>query len=137
MAALVLLAAAALFLSLPAAAQTGEVKPKVRTFPQKALRGEMVVLSPQEISMNGKPDRLSVGARIHSIQNRLVRPSALVNQKLTVNYLRGNTGQVHQVWILNSEEALQKRAGDSATIFNFTTGSSAAPADSAQTPPGQ
>lgn len=121
----------------PVAAQTYEVKPQVRQFPKDALRGEMVVLAPPNISMDGKPDRLSPGARIHDANNRLVLSAALVNQKLLVNYLRESVGQVHQVWILNSEEAREKRRGASTTIFNFSSGSSAAPASNGPPPYGQ
>lgn len=137
MAALMLLATSILFSSLPAAAQSGEVKTGVRPFPPSALRGELVVLAPPVISMDGKPDRLSVGSRIYDVNNHLVLSAALVNQKLLVNYLRESAGQVHQVWILNSEEAREKRRGATDTVFNFSTGSTAAPADDGKTPYGQ
>ncbi len=121
----------------PVAAQTDEVKPHVRQFPKDALRGEMVVLAPPNISLDGKPDRLSPGARIHDANNHLVLSAALVNQKLLVNYLRESAGQVHQVWILNSEEAREKRRGANTTVFNFSSGSPAAPASNGPTPYGQ
>jgi len=121
----------------PVAAQTYEVKPQVRQFPKNALRGEMVVLAPPNISIDGKPDRLSPGARIHDANNHLVLSAALVNQNLVVNYLRESTGQVHQVWILNSEEALEKRRGATATIFNFSSGYPATPANNGPAPYGQ
>lgn len=121
----------------PVAAQTDEVKPQVRQFPKDALRGEMMVLAPPNISLDGKPDRLSPGARIHDANNHLVLSAALVNQKLLVNYLRESAGQVHQVWILNSEEAREKRRGANTTIFNFSSGSPAAPAGNGPTPYGQ
>ncbi|MFC5520438.1 hypothetical protein [Polaromonas jejuensis] len=137
MAALMLLAASAGFSSLPALAQTdqaAEAKPKVRQFPKAALRGEMVMLAPPMISMDGKADRLSVGARIRDTEDRLVLSGPLVNQTLVVNYVRDNTGQVHEVWILNGEEARQKRPGSSDTFFNFITDTTAAPVDDGKTP---
>lgn len=134
MAASLLLAAATAFSSLPAAAQSSEFKASVRTFPQSALRGELVVLAPPMISMDGKPDRLSVGSRIHDAGNQLVLSAALVNQKLQVNYLRESTGQIHQIWILNGEEAREKRRGATDTLFNFSTDSAALPADNGKTP---
>ena len=137
MAALILLAASTPFLSPPAAAQTSEGTPNVRPFPKAALRGEMVVLAPPVISMDGKPDRLSVGSRIYDANNHLVLSGVLVNQKLVVNYLRENNGQVHQVWILNSEEAREKRRGATDTVFNFNTGSTATPTDDGKTSYGQ
>ena len=147
---LVALAASAGLLGLPALAQTDQstqatestaptepVKPNVRKFPPKAARGEMVVLAPPMIGMNGKQARLSVGARIRDVNNHFVLSSALLNQKLVVNYVLDNTGMVHEVWILNAEEAKEKRPGDSTTFFNFITGggpSTPAQADNGKTP---
>ncbi|SFC02242.1 hypothetical protein SAMN05216344_107105 [Polaromonas sp. OV174] len=137
MAALFLLAASTSLLSLPAAAQANdEATPKVRPFPKNALRGEMVVLNPPMISMDGKADRLSPGSRIRDVNNHLVLSGAIVNQKLLVNYLREGNGQVHQVWLLNSEEAKEKRPGASASLFTFDS-DTAAPADNGKTPYGQ
>ena len=94
-----------------ASAQTEEFKPNVRQFPTEARRGELVILTAPEIAMDNKPDRLSPGVRIRDIDNNLVLSSALANQKLTVNYLRDNTGLVHSVWVLNPEEIKQKMPG--------------------------
>jgi hypothetical protein len=135
----VALAACTSLLGLPALAQTdtdAPVKPNIRQFPAKALRGEMVVLAPPVISMDGKQDRLSVGARIRDVNNNFVLSNPLLNQKLVVNYVRDNTGLVQDVWILNAEEAKEKRAGNNGnTLFNFVTDSSTkAPADNGKTP---
>ena len=135
---LLALGAAACLLGLPAWAQTDPEAPaklNVRKFPPKAVRGEMVVLAPPVISMDGKQDRLSVGARIRDVNNNFVMSGPFLNQKLVVNYVRNNTGQVQDVWILNTEEAKEKRGGKSDTFFNFNTGSSTtAPADDGKTP---
>ena len=133
-----LLLAAAACLSGPAAlAQSDDVKPNIRKFPPAALRGDMVVLAPPEIAMNGKPDRLSPGVRIRDMNDQLVLSGPLVNQPLVVNYLRDNTGQVQQVWILNSEEAREKRRGILDIIFNWGSDTTAAPVDDGKTPYGQ
>jgi hypothetical protein len=134
MAVLILTAAAAGLVTTPIAAQTDDAPLKVREFPKAALRGEMTVLAPPEIFLNGKADRLSVGARIRDANNHFVLPGPLTNQTLVVNYLRDNIGQVQQVWILNAEEAREKRAGSADTVFNFITGTAAAPADDGKTP---
>jgi hypothetical protein len=136
---LMALAASAGLLGLPALAQTDPDAPaklNVRQFPAKALRGEMVVLAPPVISMDGKQDRLSVGARIRDVNNNFVLSTPFLNQKLLVNYVRDNTGLVQEVWILNAEEAKEKRAGNNGnTLFNFVTDSSTkAPADNGKTP---
>jgi hypothetical protein len=112
--------------SLSAHAQTTAAKPSVREFPKAALRGEMVVKNHPEIVLNGKAERLSPGARIWDKDGALVMSARLAGQVVTVNYLREGGGLIHQVWILNSEELKEKRAGGNATIFNFITGSTPA-----------
>ena len=112
--------------SLTAHAQTDDAKPSVREFPKTALRGEMVVKNHPEIVLNGKAERLSPGARIWDQNRALVMSSRVAGQAVTVNYVREGGGLIHQVWILNSEELKEKRAGGNATIFNFITGSTPA-----------
>ncbi|MDB5867943.1 MAG: hypothetical protein JWP96_275 [Polaromonas sp.] len=119
---LFVLAASTPLASLPAHAQTDEATPRVRQFPAAALRGELVVKTPPLITVDGKDDRLSPGARIHGINNFLVMSAPLIDQKLTVNYLRENNGMVHEVWILNSEEARLKRPNSKASWFSFGSG---------------
>ncbi|MES2053706.1 MULTISPECIES: hypothetical protein [Polaromonas] len=102
-------------LPLPASAQTEEVKPNVRQFPKTAYRGELIVFSAPEITMDGKPDRLSPAVRIFDINDKLVLSGTLSTLKLVVNYMRDNTGLVHHVWILNSEEIKQKMPGRDGT----------------------
>jgi hypothetical protein len=143
---LVALAACAGLLGLPALAQSDQstqttsssteaVKPNVRQFPPKAVRGDMVVLAPPVISIDGKRERLSVGSRIRDANNHFTLSAPLLNKPLVVNYVRDNTGLVHEVWILNAEEIKEKRPGGSATLFNFTTDSATkAPADNGKTP---
>jgi hypothetical protein len=80
----------------------------VRSFPAKAERGVMQITQPPELLLNGKPDRLSPGARIHRTDNMLVLSGALVGQKIVVNLVREPMGQVHEVWILTDAEAAQK-----------------------------
>lgn len=108
--------------TLPARAQNEGEEPQifVRNFPPAALRGEMVVLGARSITIDGKEERLSPGARIRTASNRLVRTSALVNQTLVVNYLRGHAGHVNEVWLLNSEEIKQKRPNTKSYWFNFS-----------------
>ncbi len=120
-------------LALPAAAQTEGV-PNVRQFPKTALRGMLVIKAPPEVSLNGKADRLSPGARIRNANNNFVLSGALLGQELLVNYTRDNTGQVHEVWVLNAEEAKEKRAGLQTRNFSFGSESAGAPQDDAQTP---
>ncbi|MDP2034772.1 MAG: hypothetical protein Q8K29_15285 [Polaromonas sp.] len=127
----------ALLLALPVAAQTADSDGSlsVRQFPKAALRGVLVVKAPPEVSLNGKPDRLSPGARIRNLNNNFVVPGALIDQELLVNYTRDSMGQIYEVWMLSAEEAKEKRAGlPSRFSFGFGFGSSAAPQDDGKTP---
>ena len=80
----------------------------VRPFPPKAERGVMQITQPPELLLNGKPDRLSPGARIHGADNTLRMSGTLMGQKAVVNFVREPAGQVHEVWILTEAEAAQK-----------------------------
>lgn len=80
-----------------------------RNFPTAALRGTLVVVQPPIVSLDGKPARLSPGARIRSQTNMLLMSGALVGQELTVNYLLEPSGMVHEAWILTPAEAAEKR----------------------------
>ena len=73
------------------------------------LRGKLVVTLPPEVTLNGKPDRLSPGARIHDTNNLLVMSGGLINRELVVNYVRDGHGLIHEVWILTPQEAAMKR----------------------------
>ena len=108
---------AALFIST-ASAQTEDFKPNTRQFPKEARRGELVILTAPEIAMDSKPDRLSPAVRIRDINNNLVLSGTLVNQRLVVNYVRDNTGLVHNVWVLNREEIKQKMPGKPEGILS-------------------
>jgi hypothetical protein len=84
---------------------------RARSFPKEALRGDMTVKQGQYLQMDDRLTRLTPGARVFDEDNRLVRPIALVNRELTVNYTVDRRGQVTQVWILTAEEKKEKRAG--------------------------
>jgi len=80
----------------------------VRPFPANAERAVMVVTYPPIIQLNGKPDRLSPGARIRGMNNLLQLSGSLVGQNLLVNFVRNPSGEVHEVWILTEAEAALK-----------------------------
>jgi hypothetical protein len=79
-----------------------------RQFPPNALRGRMKVLQGVEVLIDGKPERLSPGARIRGPQNALVMTGAITGDEYTVNFVRDAYNNVHQVWILTALEARQK-----------------------------
>ena len=87
-------------ISAPTWAQWG-----VRNFPANTERGALVVTQPPEVLINGKPERLSPGARIRATNNLLVLSGTLVGQNLLVNFVREPQGMVHEVWILTEAEA--------------------------------
>lgn len=89
----------ALCVALPAAAQLP------RPFPATALRGELLVLLPPDVALNGQPARLAPGARIRGLSNLLQVSGALVQQRLVVNYTLDPLGLVMDVWILTPEES--------------------------------
>jgi hypothetical protein len=79
-----------------------------RNFPATALRGEIVVVQPPEIALNGIPARLAPGARIRGVDNMMLMSGAVVGQKLTVHYTRDTSGHVLDVWLLTTAELARK-----------------------------
>jgi len=75
-----------------------------RNFPANALRGELVVGVPPEITINGKDARLAPGSRIRGTNQMLVMSGAITGQKLIVNYTVEQYGMVQDVWVLRREE---------------------------------
>ena len=93
---------------------------QVRDFPPNALRGKLVVQAPPQITLDGKPDQLSPGARIRNPQNMFVMSATLTGQPLVVNYTRESNGMVHEVWVLTPQEAAIKRPSAPGTgWFSF------------------
>ena len=75
-----------------------------RAFPQTALRGDLEVVSASEVRLNGKPTRLSPGARIRGANNMVQLSGGLIGQRLVVNYTVDAIGQMHDVWVPNDAE---------------------------------
>ncbi|PPE69030.1 hypothetical protein IS481_03910 [Caldimonas thermodepolymerans] len=96
-------AALAAALSMPLAVHAQHLVQ--RQFPQDTLRGELVVVQPPDVRLNGRPARLSPGARIRGQNNLLVMSGAIVGTPLVVNYTVDNLGQVKDVWVLREDEA--------------------------------
>jgi len=67
----------------------------LRPFPPKAERGVMQITQPPELLLNGKPDRLSPGARIHGADNSLRMSGTPMGQKAEVNFVREPLGRAH------------------------------------------
>jgi len=90
----------------------------LRQFPPAAKRGMLEVLMPPEVLLNGTRERLSPGARIKGETNTVVMSGSLVGSRVLVNYVRDPQGMIHDVWILDPDEARQERSG-METIRNF------------------
>ncbi len=90
-------------LALPAAAQMP------RNFPAQALRGELQVLQPPEVLLNGRPARLAPGARIRGERNLMLLSGALAGQaRQTVNYTVDGQGLLMEVWLLSADERARR-----------------------------
>ena len=79
-----------------------------RNFPATALRGEIVGSQPPELLLNGRPARLSPGARIRDEANLLQVSGVLAGQRLVVHYTVDLSGQVSEVWILTVAERARR-----------------------------
>jgi len=75
-----------------------------RSAPKDVVLGRMVVTAPPEITLDGKPDRLSPGSRIRDLNNMLVLSGGITGKTLPVVYRRDGAGLVHEVWQLTEEE---------------------------------
>ena len=63
-----------------------------------------VSATPPVITVDGKEDRLSPGARLRDRNNMLVLSGALAGQTLYTVYRRDGAGLVHEVWLLDEKE---------------------------------
>ncbi len=107
----------------------------VRQFPAAAKRAVLEVTQPPYVLLNGRTEQLSPGARIKGPGNLLVLSGGLVGQPVLVNYLRDPQGMIHEVWILNEQEARQQRSGmEAITNFIFESSSDKPPTDDGKTP---
>ncbi|UXC18104.1 hypothetical protein [Comamonas squillarum] len=99
--------------ALPSLAQTATFAPfqgPVRAFPPQALRGNLVVTSTSQATIDGQTVGLAPAFKLYNPRNTTIRPGTVLNERLTVNYVIEKTsGRVHAAWILNSEEAALKR----------------------------
>lgn len=76
-----------------------------------------VSATPPIISVDGKDDRFSPGARIRDRDNRLLLTGALAGKTVYSVYKRDAAGLVHEVWLLTEEE-YRKLGGSGADTGN-------------------
>ncbi len=113
----VTLSLAASLVALSAQAQA----PAQRNFPAHALRGELVVVQPPEVLLNGRPARLAPGARIRGADNLIVPSAQLAGRKAVVHYTREMYGNLHEVWLLTPAELAKPwpKTADEAAKWRF------------------
>jgi len=75
-----------------------------REAPKDVVLGRMTVNLPPQITMDGKPDRLSPGSRIRDLNNMVVLSGGLAGKTMPVVYRRDAAGLVHEAWILTEAE---------------------------------
>ena len=63
-----------------------------------------VSATPPIITLDGKADRFSPGARIRDRDNRLLLTGTLAGKSVYTVYKRDAAGMVHDVWLLTEEE---------------------------------
>jgi hypothetical protein len=76
----------------------------VREAPKDVVRGRLVVTAPPQVTLDGKPDRLSPGSRIRGLNNLLLLSGSIVGQDLPVVYRRDAAGLIHEAWVLTPQE---------------------------------
>lgn len=119
--ALVALLGVCLTLGSPLAAQAQTH----RQFSPQTLRGEFLMVQTPDVLLNGKPARLSPGARVRGDSNLLQQPASLAGQKLTVHYTQASDGLILDVWLLNPVELANKtwpRSAQEAATWAFDPG---------------
>ena len=89
-----------------------------RMAPKDVKHGQLVVTAPPDITMDGKPDRLSPGSRIRGTNFMLLMSGSIVGQSMPVVYKRDAAGMVHEVWVLTPEEDA-KLGGDADSAQGY------------------
>ena len=79
-----------------------------RMFPPNALRGELQVVQPPAVLVNGRDARLAPGARIRGENNLIQLSGTLVGQRLVVHYTRDPSGLIKDVWVLTVDERARR-----------------------------
>ena len=80
---------------------------QLRSVPPEAKRGVMRHLQDMVVQIDNSRARLSPGAQIRDIHNRLVLPTAIPPGSI-VKYRADAQGLVSEVWILTPQEAAAK-----------------------------
>ena len=88
-----------------ALAAFGDASAQLRSIPDDAKRAQLRYVREMIVEIDGDRVLLSPGSQIRSVDNRIVLPSSLPQDSLSVKYMTDAGGLVHRVWILSQEEA--------------------------------
>jgi hypothetical protein len=91
---------------------------QLRTMPREGLAPGIIAVSntPPSITVDGRADRFSPGARIRDTNNMMVLSQALAGRTIYAVYKRDGVGLVHEVWMLTAEE--YAKVGGTSDIGN-------------------
>lgn len=82
-----------------------------RNFPPAAIRGNMKAFKYPAMKIGDKAYRLSPGSRIYNKQNLIIMPVAVQNTPTPIMYMLDTRGDLSQVWLLTTDEALRHPLG--------------------------
>jgi hypothetical protein len=80
---------------------------QLRSVPANSKRAVMSHLQEMYVQVDGKQARLSPGAQVRDIHNRLVLPTAIPRGSV-VRFQVDKQGLISSVWILTPQEAAKK-----------------------------
>jgi len=103
-------ASSLVFAPLALSSTSAQAQGMQRETPRDVSLATIAIDLPPEITLNGKPDRLSPGARIRDLNNMLVLSASLSGKTVHAVYRRDASALVHEVWLLSPEE-YQKLSG--------------------------
>jgi len=92
--------------ALALATVAGAVHAQLRTIPADAKRATLTHVRETDVTLDGKPARLSPGAQIRDQNNRIVLPT-MMPPGTKVKYLPDAVGNLHRIWILSEQEIAQ------------------------------
>lgn len=108
-----------LVLSATAQAQQYQAAQVRRFFPAGVMYGKMTFGEPPHVSLEGTPENLAAGTRIRNERNLIVLSGTLTGQTHLVNYVRGPSGELREIWILTAEERAEIAADERARNPNL------------------
>lgn len=87
--------------ALPAGGALAQVP---RPIPDDSPSAKLTFISPVEVSVDGRPERVGPGVRVHDARNRMAFMSQLVGTQALVRYRRDAAGRIFEIWMLAPAE---------------------------------